>query len=90
MNAFQSNEGEVTTQNGLDFTIDNDTMQILPGLPVMVRFFVQYDPQNATPRVQEIKLNGLVICETIFVESRSKTNLDMKQVRSVNSLYKYE
>ena len=63
-------------------------MEIIPGQPVMLRFYVHYDPQNATPRLQEIRLNGLVICDAVLVESRSKTSLDMKQVRSVNAVYK--
>ncbi|CAH0713519.1 unnamed protein product, partial [Brenthis ino] len=54
--------GDVTTTNNIDFKVENTKMKIHPGPAVAVRFFVQYNPLNKVPRVQEIRLNGREIC----------------------------
>ncbi|CAH1641078.1 unnamed protein product [Spodoptera littoralis] len=54
--------GDVSTQDNKDFKIENADMQINPGPAVAVRFFVQFNPLNKTPRLQAIRLNGREIC----------------------------
>ncbi|KAJ8712865.1 hypothetical protein PYW08_008169 [Mythimna loreyi] len=54
--------GDVSTTDNKDFKIENADMQINPGPAVGVRFFVQYNTLNKTPRLQMIRLNGREIC----------------------------
>ncbi|KAJ8711198.1 hypothetical protein PYW07_008440 [Mythimna separata] len=54
--------GDVSTTDNKDFKIENADMQINPGPAVGVRFFVQYNPLNKTPRLLMIRLNGREIC----------------------------
>ncbi|XP_041971769.1 serine protease gd-like isoform X2 [Aricia agestis] len=54
--------GDVSTNDNIDFKIENTKMKIQPGPAVAVRFFVQYNPLNKVPRLQAIKLNGREIC----------------------------
>ncbi|XP_021196495.2 transmembrane protease serine 9 isoform X1 [Helicoverpa armigera] len=54
--------GDVSTTDNKDFKIENAEMQISPGPAVAVRFFVQFNPLNKTPRLQAIRLNGREIC----------------------------
>lgn len=39
-------------------------MRIQPGPATIVKFFVQYDPLNKTPKLHVIKLNGREICNS--------------------------
>ncbi|XP_045523724.1 proclotting enzyme-like isoform X3 [Pieris brassicae] len=55
--------GDVTTNDNIDFKIENTNMKIHPGPAVAVRFFVRYDKLNKPPRVQAIRLNGREICK---------------------------
>ncbi|CAK1541815.1 unnamed protein product [Leptosia nina] len=54
--------GDVTTNDNIDFKIENTNMKIHPGPAVAVRFFVRYDKLNKAPRLQAIRLNGREIC----------------------------
>ncbi|XP_026740430.1 serine proteinase stubble-like isoform X2 [Trichoplusia ni] len=54
--------GDVTTQDNIDFKVENTEKKISPGPALPVRFFVQYNPLNKTPRLQAIRLNGREIC----------------------------
>lgn len=59
---FQNWIGDVTTQDNIDFKVENTEKKISPGPALPVRFFVQYNPLNKTPRLQAIRLNGREIC----------------------------
>ncbi|XP_037302873.1 limulus clotting factor C isoform X1 [Manduca sexta] len=54
--------GDVTTQDNIDFKIENTQMKISPGPAVAVRFFVQYNTLTKAPLLQAIRLNGREIC----------------------------
>lgn len=54
--------GNTTTQDNVEFIIENDNLQIQPDHPMTVRFFVQYDPLNTAPRLRMLRLNGRDIC----------------------------
>ncbi|CAH0595236.1 unnamed protein product [Chrysodeixis includens] len=54
--------GDVTTQDNIDFKVENTEKKISPGPALPVRFFVQYNPLNKTPKLQAIRLNGREIC----------------------------
>ena len=62
LHLFQNWVGDVSTQDNKDFKIENADMQINPGPATAVRFFVQYNPLNQTPRLLTIRLNGREIC----------------------------
>ncbi|CAH0696692.1 unnamed protein product [Spodoptera exigua] len=54
--------GEVTTDDNIDFKIENTKTKISPEEPLSVRFFVQYKAQNFKPKLKAIRLNGREIC----------------------------
>ncbi|KAJ0173272.1 hypothetical protein K1T71_011448 [Dendrolimus kikuchii] len=54
--------GDVSTQDNIDFKIENTNMQLNPGPAVVVRFFVQYNKLEPVPRLLAIRLNGRDIC----------------------------
>ncbi|KAJ8712725.1 hypothetical protein PYW08_008029 [Mythimna loreyi] len=60
------NLGNATTQDNVEFKIENANLQIHPDEPVTVRFSVKYnyyEYYNTTPRLREIRMNGRVICK---------------------------
>lgn len=59
---FQNWVGDVSTSDNIDFKIENTEMKINPGPAIAVRFFVQYNPLNKTPKLEAIRLNGREIC----------------------------
>ncbi|XP_022832030.1 uncharacterized protein LOC111360359 isoform X1 [Spodoptera litura] len=54
--------GEVTTDDNIDFKIENTKTKISPEEPLSIRFFVQYKAQNVTPKLKAIRVNGREIC----------------------------
>ncbi|XP_028172298.1 serine protease 44-like isoform X2 [Ostrinia furnacalis] len=54
--------GDVSTSDNKDFKVENSDMMIHPGPAVAVRFFVQYNILNPTPKLKTIRLNGREIC----------------------------
>ncbi|XP_050553058.1 uncharacterized protein LOC118274913 isoform X1 [Spodoptera frugiperda] len=54
--------GEVTTDDNIDFKIENTKTKLSAQEPLSVRFFVQYKSQNVTPKLKAIRVNGREIC----------------------------
>nr|XP_049699005.1 uncharacterized protein LOC110380739 [Helicoverpa armigera] len=54
--------GEVTTEDNIDFKIENTKLKISPGPPLTVRFFIQYNTQKPPPKLKAIRFNGKEIC----------------------------
>ncbi|CAD0204323.1 unnamed protein product [Chrysodeixis includens] len=54
--------GEVTTDNNIDFKIENPSMKITPQAPLHMRFFIQYNVKNKPPKLLNIRFNGKEIC----------------------------
>ncbi|KAJ0173273.1 hypothetical protein K1T71_011449 [Dendrolimus kikuchii] len=54
--------GNVTTEDTIDFQIENTKMKLYPGPAFVMRFFVQYNKLGPNPRLRAIRLNGRDIC----------------------------
>lgn len=60
---FQNWLGEVTTTDNKDFKIANENVMVIPGKPLYVPIFVQYNASLAPPKLKAIRLNGKEICD---------------------------
>uniref|UniRef100_A0A2A4JC25 Peptidase S1 domain-containing protein n=1 Tax=Heliothis virescens TaxID=7102 RepID=A0A2A4JC25_HELVI len=61
--------GEVTTEDNIDFKIENTKLKISPGPPLVVRFFIQYNTQKPPPKLKAIRFNGKEICDVDIPQS---------------------
>ncbi|KAF5283195.1 hypothetical protein FQA39_LY17387 [Lamprigera yunnana] len=77
--------GDTTTENNRDFVIKDRNYVLEPtGDPLSLRFFVKYDqPLNLVPSVVRIRLNGKVICNSIFDPTVEPPKLHISQVKPV-------
>ncbi|XP_075983831.1 chymotrypsin-like protease CTRL-1 [Anticarsia gemmatalis] len=62
--------GEVSTNDHMNFKIENADFEISPGMPTVVNFFVDFDPENVLPTVRYILFNGLKICNAEMPSDR--------------------
>lgn len=56
--------GDVTTTDNIDYKIENKNIKIHPSKPLEIRFYVNYNQKNPSPKIMEIWMNGLLICNT--------------------------
>lgn len=59
---FQNWVGEVTTENNIDFKIENTNLTIKPG-SLAIPFFIQYKAGDTPPKLVSIRFNGKEICQ---------------------------
>ncbi|KAJ8711200.1 hypothetical protein PYW07_008442 [Mythimna separata] len=64
--------GNATSQDFVQFMIDENDFKLDPEQSVMMHLVVQYDPVNTTPRLRTIRLNGKVICNAESLQALDK------------------
>lgn len=67
--------GEVTTEDNLNFKIENTKMKLTPDSPTIVRFFIQYNNQGNVPRLHSILFNGREICNINKAQSDNQSSV---------------
>lgn len=82
---FQNWVGEVTTDDNIDFKIENTKQTITPEEPLGVRFFIQYKANDTIPKLKFIRFNGKEICQVEpEVVERIDTLKDTTTARNYN------
>ncbi|KAJ8711201.1 hypothetical protein PYW07_008443 [Mythimna separata] len=74
--------GNATSQDNVQFMIDENDFKLDPKQSVMMDLVVQYDPVNTTPRLRTIRLNGKVICNVESLQA-----LDNSSSAAVNTMH---